>query len=145
MNRTFTCLVVAGALTSCSTGPEPLQYGKDVCEQCRMMIMDPAFGAEIVTARGKIFRFDAAECMLDYLQAGTADPEKDRFLTTDMAAPRTLIDARTAFYVIDPAFRSPMGGNIASFTTRPRAENSERDPASRVLTWDQLLQTRRNP
>jgi copper chaperone NosL len=105
-------------LSSCSREPEPLSYGKDSCEHCKMTIMDNKYGAEIVTAKGKVFKFDAAECMADFLKA---EPErlnnpKDLLLTINVAAPGDLTDARTAFFLNDKAFKSPMGANIASFT-----------------------------
>ena len=131
----------AAFLSSCTTGPEPLSYGKDVCEHCKMMIMDTKFGAEIVTARGKIFKFDATECMVDYIQAGTSkfgDP-KDQFLTTNIAAPGSLIDARTAFFLKDKAFRSPMGANLAAFSSQQLAQNNHQSADGKILTWDELL------
>lgn len=133
-------LLGAALMGSCTTGPEPLSYGKDVCEHCKMMIMDTKFGAEIVTARGKIFKFDATECMVDYIQAGAekfGDP-KDQFLTTNIAAPGTLIDAKTAFFLKDKAFRSPMGANLASFDSRQLAENNHQSADGKILTWDEL-------
>lgn len=134
--------VTAVALSACGSGPEPLRYGADVCEHCRMMIMDPKYGAEIVTAKGRIFKFDAAECMVSFLRAGSVpiSPSGDRFLTTDISSPGNLIDARTAFFLKDRAFRSPMGGNLASFASRSLAENNHRHADGRILTWDQLLE-----
>ena len=133
-------LAGAALISSCTTGPEPLSYGKDVCEHCKMMIVDTKFGAEIVTARGKIFKFDATECMVDFIQAAAqkfSDP-KDQFLTINMAAPGTLIDARTAFFLKDKAFRSPMGANLAAFASRQLAENNHQNAGGQILSWDEL-------
>ena len=41
-------------LSSCSAKPEPFNYGKDICADCSMTIMDPKFGAQIITDKGKI-------------------------------------------------------------------------------------------
>ncbi len=132
----------AVVLSACGSGPEPLRYGADVCEHCRMMIMDPKYGAEIVTAKGRIFKFDAAECMVNFLRAGSVQlsPGRDRFLTIDMASPGNLIDAKTAFYLKDRAFQSPMGGNLASFASRSLAENNHQHADGRILTWNELLE-----
>lgn len=143
--KSLTGFLVLGAalMSSCTTGPEPLSYGKDVCEHCKMMVMDPKFGAEIVTARGKIFKFDATECMVDFIQA---EPEKfqdpkDLFLATNIAAPGTLIDATTAFFLKDKAFRSPMGANLAAFASQQLAQNNHRSADGRIMTWHELLKT----
>ncbi|MCX8489678.1 MAG: hypothetical protein ORN54_01270 [Cyclobacteriaceae bacterium] len=37
---------------SCSTEPEPLVYGTDICHFCKMTLMDKKFGAELVTKKG---------------------------------------------------------------------------------------------
>ena len=54
-------------LFSCSKDSEPINYGTDQCDHCRMTIMDKKFGAEILTKKGKAVKFDALECMINYL------------------------------------------------------------------------------
>src|SRR5690606_39410929 len=41
---------------------------EDHCTHCRMSIADPKFGAELVTQKGRVFKFDALECLVPYLQ-----------------------------------------------------------------------------
>jgi len=133
---TFSVLFVA-----CRREPEPIVYGKDACEHCKMTIMDQKYGAEIVTSKGKIFKFDAAECMIEFIK-DTPDKifiEKDIFLTVNVAAPGTLIQADKAFFLKDKAFQSPMGGNLASFTSLQLAENNLQNVDGRILTWTELL------
>jgi len=55
-------------LTACSHEPDPIRYGKDACAHCKMTIMDKRFSAELITAKGKVFKFDAAECMAGFLK-----------------------------------------------------------------------------
>ncbi|HRI80568.1 MAG TPA: nitrous oxide reductase, partial [Cyclobacteriaceae bacterium] len=57
-------------MAACSTEPEPLQYGKDTCHTCKMTLMDNKFGAEIVTDKGKIYKFDDMSCFLNYYNSG---------------------------------------------------------------------------
>jgi copper chaperone NosL len=128
-------------LASCSGDPEPIVYGKDACEHCKMTIMDQKYGAEIVTRKGKIFKFDAAECMIDYVREspGKFSSETDMFLTVNVAQPGTLIPADKAFFLKDKAFKSPMGGNLASFTSMQLAENNLQNADGKILTWTELL------
>jgi len=145
MNKVYgIMMLVIFLLASCNREAEPLSYGKDSCEHCKMTIMDNKYGAEVVTVKGKVFKFDAAECMVDYLKA---DPQKlnnpkDLFLTVNVAAPGDLTDARTAFFLNDKAFKSPMGANIASFTSRQLAEINLQSADGVIYTWDEFLQTR---
>ncbi|MGB5288980.1 MAG: hypothetical protein WBN42_10875, partial [Ignavibacteriaceae bacterium] len=48
-------------LASCGSKPEPINYGKDECEFCRMQISDNRYGAELVTDKGKVYKFDSIE------------------------------------------------------------------------------------
>lgn len=129
-------------LGSCSRRePEPINYGKDPCDHCKMTIMDTKFGAEIVTSKGKVYKFDAAECMVDFMKGNRKrlNNQDDMLLTVNTAAPGSLIDARSAFFLKDEAFRSPMGGNLAAFTTRQMAEHNLQTADGEVFTWDELL------
>ena len=54
-------------ISACSKGPQPINYGEDECEFCKMMVMDKRYGAELVTDKGKIYFFDSIECLVGYL------------------------------------------------------------------------------
>lgn len=60
--------------SSCTTGPEPIRYGQDNCHHCQMTLMDKRFGAEIVTDKGKVYKFDDLNCLVNFMKAG-AVPE----------------------------------------------------------------------
>ena len=44
--------------SSCNVGPQPISYGSDGCHFCSMTIVDRQHAAEIVTDKGKGFKFD---------------------------------------------------------------------------------------
>jgi copper chaperone NosL len=144
MKKIALLMLLPALLVSCSREPEPINYGKDACDHCKMTIMDNKYGAEIVTSKGKVIKFDAAECMVDFLKDDTEKlSNKDNlFLTVNIASPGTLIDARKAFFLNDKAFKSPMGANLASFESRQLAENNLQSPDGKILTWEELLKTR---
>ena len=39
-----------GLLTACSAEPEPIAYGSDACDFCRMNIVDKTHAAQLVTS-----------------------------------------------------------------------------------------------
>ena len=45
--------------SGCSLEPKPIEYGEDQCDACKMRISDSRFGAELVTTKGKIYKYDA--------------------------------------------------------------------------------------
>jgi copper chaperone NosL len=142
MRRLTTVIVLLGCLlTACSHAPEPVRYGKDACAHCKMTIMDKRFAAELVTAKGKIFKFDAAECMAAYLEENpaVAADMKSNFLVSDFNQPGQFSDARKAWFLRDSSLSSPMGGNLAAFITQSAAKRAQHDPAAKVCDWMTLL------
>lgn len=131
-------------LSACSRAPEPIQYGKDACTHCRMTIMDKRFAAEIVTAKGKVFKFDAAECMADFLKEKPeiAANEESIFLVSDFNHPGRFVDARKSFFLKDNSLSSPMGGNLAAFTSENSAKSIQKDKSGRIYDWSLFLKSR---
>src|SRR5688500_17656210 len=92
-------LACCAILAACSTEPESLNYGKDACYSCKMTLMDHKFGAEIVTHKGKVYKFDDANCMINFFNSGEiTDQDAKHILMVDFAKPSNLIDARNALF-----------------------------------------------
>ncbi|MEJ5262655.1 MAG: hypothetical protein WHT45_08235, partial [Ignavibacterium sp.] len=54
-------------LFACSPQPEPIDYGNDICDFCKMNITDNKYAAEIVTSKGKIYKFDSIEYLFQFM------------------------------------------------------------------------------
>ena len=122
-------LVLALSLFACKVEPEPLNYTKDGCHACKMTLMDTKFGAEIVTKKGKIYKFDDVNCMLNFYNSGDVHPEDmQQILIVDFSKPGKLIDAKNAWYVKSESVKSPMASNVAAF-------ESEDDVKKRNASW----------
>ena len=79
------------SLFSCNSEPEPINYGKDECEHCRMMISDNKYGAEILNAKGKVYKFDSIECQIEFaLDKNLVGDDKQIFLVTNFSKPGTI-------------------------------------------------------
>jgi copper chaperone NosL len=128
-------------LMACSHAPDPIHYGKDACAHCKMTIMDKRFAAELITAKGKVFKFDAAECMAGFLKdnPAIASDTKSIFLVNNFTNPEQFTDARKSFFLRDSSLSSPMGGNLAAFLSRPAAEAAKTDKSAQVYDWSLLL------
>ncbi len=136
-----TMLLLCCLLAACSHAPEPILYGKDACSHCKMTIMDKRFAAELITAKGKLFKFDAAECMAAFLKENPAiaGDAKSVFLVNDFTQPDQFTDARKTFFLRDSSFSSPMGGNLAAFASRSSAEGAKKDKSAQIYNWASLL------
>ncbi len=123
----------------CNTGPQPIEYGVDVCAHCEMQISDSRFGTEAVTDKGKIYKFDSIECLVEYVNGEMKQKGiQAELFVTDYFSPSTLVPASSVKYIIDEQIQSPMGGNVAAVKDASRA--SELAPGNPgVISWDQVL------
>jgi len=102
----------------CSIEPEPLIYGKDQCHSCKMTLMDKKFGAELVTTKGKVYKFDDINCLFNFYNEGSVNKEDFRLkLVVDFSRPEKLIDAEKAVYLKSGEIKSPMASQVAAFET----------------------------
>ncbi|MCX6350459.1 MAG: nitrous oxide reductase accessory protein NosL [Bacteroidetes bacterium] len=124
------------SLTSCSTKPEAIQYGEEACSFCKMGISDVKFGAEIITTKGKIYKFDALECMLNYTKL-SGDEVKAKYVI-DASAQGKLIEAKNAFYMYSQEMKSPMGTNISAFENKAKLIEAIAKYGGKELSWQDL-------
>ena len=127
-------------LFSCSTEPEPLQYGEDACHTCKMTLMDKKFGAELVSKKGKVFKFDDVNCMLTFYNSGEM-PSSDFLhrLVIDFSQPEKLINAADAFYLKSPEIKSPMASQIAAFEQKEKMDEIKKQYKGIYLVWGELV------
>lgn len=126
-------------LTSCSPKPEPIEYGHDDCEYCKMTIMDPKFGAEVVTEKGKVYKFDAIECMLDYMYDD--DFRKDKislYLINTFNNPGELFDATGAYYLVSENLPSPMGQYLSGYEDKQSAVEMHNEKGGKIYDWKSI-------
>lgn len=122
----------------CTNSLEPISYGKDDCHWCQMRIMDPKFGSEAVTEKGRIYKFDSGECLLHYLnEAGVSH---SHLAVTNFDSPETFLDATSAWYLVSEAMPSPMGGNLNSFPDQESAKSYMDKVGGEVFSWEQIKQ-----
>jgi len=125
-------------LASCNVSPEAINYNHDECAYCKMKISDVRFGAEIVTSKGKIYKYDSAECLVrTYIE----DEKKDfaHIIVTDYSRPHTLIEAKTAAFLISENQPSPMGGNLSAYENKEQAESTLSEKGGKLLTFKELV------
>ena len=136
--KRITALVALLLICSCNNGPQPIEYGQDGCHFCKMTIVDKLHAAEIVTQKGKIYKFDASECMVRFLE------EFDRttiklYLANNYAKPEALIDATQATFLISENIPSPMGAYLSAFNTKEDAMQIQAKKSGTLYTWEALL------
>jgi copper chaperone NosL len=133
----FLPAILTVIICSCSVKPSPIEYGSDTCTRCLMTIADEKYGAEVVTAKGKTYKYDSVECMVAHTRESNLTGTRVRFfLTVDYAEPRQLVDATAAVYLHSPTLRSPMAMNLTSFGTVQNAERARMRHPGDLLSWE---------
>lgn len=123
---------------SCEVSPKPINYGSDVCHFCSMTIVDKQHAAQVVTQKGKTFKFDAVECMVNHLKDVDV-ASMELFLVNDYQTPGDLIDATNATFLISKGIPSPMGEYLSGFQSKVEAENVEAENNGKLYSWNELL------
>jgi copper chaperone NosL len=127
-------------LPSCQSGPQPIRYGQDNCDFCKMTFSDRRYGGEICTKKGKALKFDDLHCLLESLKANTpARNEVAGVYLVDYSG-GTLVEAGQAFLLKSPAFQTPMGSNIAAFANPDTLKTWQVQNNGQPLTWKELSQ-----
>ena len=122
---------------SCKVEPEPIAYGSDVCHFCRMTIVDRQHGAELVTDKGKVFKFDAVECMLNHMNDVNTQPFSI-FLVNGYTRPGELIEASGATYLISEGIPSPMGAFLTAFEDTTEAREAQLLYGGQLYAWREI-------
>lgn len=131
-------------ISACSPTPKAIEYGADHCHFCKMTIVDRQHAAEAVTAKGKVYKFDAIECMVQYLKE-QANTEYAHLLVNDYEEPSTLIDAKTSHYLISEAIPSPMGAFLSAFANKEAAQKIQTAKNGELYNWTELNQVLGRP
>ena len=126
------------ALAGCApAGPRPIAYGEETCAECRMGISDARFGAELVTAKGKLFVFDSIECLASFALSQEEVPRG--IWVSDYDRPGTLLRVDSAsFRRLSGAAGSPMGKGLVA-TRRGGTLPAGGADAAPAMSWRDVL------
>jgi len=131
-------LLLLSLTLSCSPKPQPINYGKDACDYCRMIISDKRFGGEIVLKTGKVYKFDDVGCLINFFwENNIAEKDIAMFLVVDYKT-GDLIDATRAFYIQSDKIHSPMAYDIAAFKNPEDAEEFLNKNGGNLMNWAQI-------
>jgi copper chaperone NosL len=137
-----TAVIATVVLTSCKTQPQPFAYGKDICDDCKMTIMDPKFGGEIITKKGRIYKFDDSHCMVHFLKVGSVkESDIAQTVFVDHDNEKNFLNVKSSYFVVSGQLKSPMNGNAGCFPSLQVAEQKAKELNGVVKNWDQLYQT----
>jgi len=132
-------VAMAVAVAACAPpGPQAIADKGRTCDYCRMTISDERFGGQLITRKGKVYAFDAIECLASYYLQNGAAGDGSSLWVADFANPGHWIEARNALFVRNDAHQSPMGLNLVAL----RAD-ADKAAAGQVqgttMKWQEVL------
>lgn len=128
-------LLVSISLISCNANePKPIKINVDVCDFCKMTISNGNFAAELITEKGRYYKFDDVSCMIKYAKSNKTVPYKS-FFVTNYLNENQLIPVEKGFYLLGGTINAPMGGKVAAFETDENATAYQTKLAAKKATW----------
>jgi copper chaperone NosL len=107
-----------------------------------MSIVDKRFGAEFVTGKGKIFKFDDVNCMVEFIEREphASDSTVQGFVVVFNGG-GTLAEKDQLVFVNHKKLRTPMRSNVAAFRDKASAQATldELGEGGRFLTWEEVM------
>ena len=135
---TFYLHVVLLLMMSCVHKLEPITYGQDECNQCKMMIVDKHYSCQLLTNKGKNYKFDAIECVIEFINENDINTNKIKeIVVSEYLSPGEMISYKKAKFLISNKTSSPMGANISAFSSTDKILKI--DSIGRIYTWNTLV------
>jgi copper chaperone NosL len=127
-------------LGGCAVEPQPVMLGAEECTHCRMVISDLEFAAQALNTRGKAYKFDAVECMAEWVLADRIPPAEIHSLwVADRADEGRWIPVMEASFLRSDGIRSPMGLGLIAHASEGEARLHQRTVGGEVLAWNEVL------
>lgn len=128
----FSLLMIITAFTACSkNGPQEIAVGKDQCENCKMTISEPKYATQLVTDKGRMYKFDDIKCMKDY-ELGNKDAANAKTYVADFPSGQ-FFESTSATLIEGGSIKSPMGGNTQAFKDKAAAEKAAAELGATVV------------
>lgn len=131
MKKVLTLLLPVAflSLSSCQQGPAEIKSGVDHCDFCKMTISETKFAAELVTEKGRVYKFDDLHCLVAFKEF------TGKYYVADYAHPASIQPVEKMVFLESADLKGPMGGNIAAFSNKEDASAYK----GKFITWKEIL------
>jgi copper chaperone NosL len=91
----------------------------------------------MVTRKGKVFKFDAVECLLNHLNE-VDDQSVALYLVNTYTRPGELTDATGVTYLVSEGIPSPMGEFLTAFETKTETLEAMDKHGGILYSWVEI-------
>lgn len=132
-------LLLSFSAFACSNAKaEPIKLNVDNCDFCKMSIADGKYGAEVITQKGRVFKFDDIMCLINYCKENSKT-KMEAFYVIDYNQNNVLIPAETAFYSKGGDIHSPMHGGIIAFSNEKDSKEVGAKLKASSISWNEII------
>ena len=130
---TLLLLSIFTILIGCQAdGPSEINFGKDQCDHCRMTIEEKGYATELMTNKGRAYKFDDIDCMNKFVQSNT-DKSKDAKTYVIDFKTAEFLETDKAIFIQGGEIKSPMGGNTQAYANPKDAENAANELGAPIV------------
>lgn len=135
-------VAVAFGATACggeaADGPPEIEFGRDVCDECHMIISEARYASAYRDREGNPYIFDDIGDMVGHirragLEEGDVTAWVHDYLTEEW------VDAPAAWFVRSDTLTTPMDGGVVAFTSRSDADAFIGEQGGDALRWPEVL------
>jgi copper chaperone NosL len=123
---------------SCDTNePKPIKLNADSCDFCKMTISNAKFASELITEKGRYYKFDDASCMIKYAKEKPTVKIKS-FFVMNYLNDKQFIAVEKAFYLSGGTINGPMGGKVIAFDSKEKAIQNQSKFSAQQTNWSAI-------
>jgi copper chaperone NosL len=137
MKSLFIALITILTVSCGSNEPKPINLNTDTCDFCKMTIANGKFGAELITQKGRYYKFDDVSCMIQFSKSSVVPTQF--YFVCDYVKDNNLIPAESSFFVKGGTINSPMRGNCAAFSSEIIQKEYQKLLQAEPMTWKQVF------
>jgi len=116
----------------------PIKLNVDTCDFCKMTIADGKYAAEVISEKGRVFKFDDIMCMIQYKKENS-NTKMTAHYVNNYTQDNVLIPVKTAFFLSGGRIQSPMRGGVIAFSSENEAKEFGIKLKAKQVTWEAVI------
>lgn len=142
MKKLLLGLAMLFTIISCGQKePQPIKLNSDSCDFCKMTIANAQYAAQLITDKGRVYRFDDLTCMIQYTKENNGLPNARLFINDYLQA-NVFVSVEEANFLKGGIIHGPMGGKVVGFSKKTDAQNYESKLQAESIDWATLYNSK---
>lgn len=138
MRKSFFAFALLFTIVSCGTKePPPIKLNVDSCDFCKMTIANAQYATELITVKGRIYKFDDLSCMIQYAKENS-NLSNAKLFVNDYLTPNKFVPVEQAVFLKGGTIHGPMGGKVVGFSNSADAQNYQSKLQAGTINWSTL-------